>query len=83
VQTIEQTVAARHPELVAGLAQAGLRQERRALRVIPGDVEIEALDAGSWRLRFSLPSGSYATAVLRELADYRVAETNPLEDDEA
>lgn len=83
VQMIEQAVAARHPGLVAGLAHAGLRQERRALRVIPGDIQIDALDAGSWRLHFSLPSGSYATAVLRELADYRVAETNPLEDDEA
>jgi len=82
VQAIEQAVAVRNPDLVAGLAHARLRQERRALRVIPAGIEREAEGTDSWRLRFSLPSGSYATAVLRELAEYRVAESNPLEDDE-
>lgn len=70
VRVLEMQVAAGNPELVRGLAQAGLRQERRALRVIPSGLTAEALDASSWRLAFCLPAGCYATAVLRELADY-------------
>jgi tRNA pseudouridine13 synthase len=70
VRVLEMQAAAGNPELTHGLAQAGLRQERRALRVIPSGLKAEALDASSWRLTFCLPAGSYATAVLRELADY-------------
>lgn len=66
----EEEIAARHAELAAGLAWADLRQERRALRVFPRELAAEWLDATTWQLRFALPSGSYATAVLRELADY-------------
>lgn len=71
VRRLEMQVAASHPELARGLAQAGLRQERRALRVVPSGLMAEALDASGWRLTFCLPAGCYATAVLRELADYR------------
>ena len=70
VHALEMAVAARYPDLAAGLAQAGLRQERRALRLIPSGLTAEALDASSWRLAFCLPAGCYATAVLRELAAY-------------
>jgi tRNA pseudouridine13 synthase len=81
VRTLEERVIAGHADLAAGLAREGLRQERRALRVIPADIEAEPLEADGWRLRFSLPAGSYATAVLRELADYRVAGDLPGEED--
>lgn len=53
--------------LRAGLEQAGLEQERRSLRLRPGDL------AWQWRARdvleldFSLPPGTYATSVLAEL----------------
>lgn len=70
---LEQQVAARYPELTHGLEEAGLRQERRALRVMPEAIEAEPVERDGWRLRFCLPAGSYATAVVRELADYRVA----------
>lgn len=53
--------------LAAGLEQAGLRQERRALRVRPGDLSWERPEDGALRLRFTLPAGSYATAVVAEL----------------
>lgn len=71
VHALESDVAAALPRLAAGLAQAGLTQERRALRVIPAECRAEWLDPRSLRLGFTLPAGSYATAVLRELVDYR------------
>jgi tRNA pseudouridine13 synthase len=82
-RALEQRVVAAGADLAAGLERAGLRQERRALRVIPADLEAEAVDAATWRLRFSLPAGSYATAVLRELATYRVAGESVGEEDAA
>jgi tRNA pseudouridine13 synthase len=51
-----------------GLEQAGLKQERRALRVKPDNFEWSFNDNGL-HISFFLPSGSYATAVLRELAE--------------
>jgi len=71
--TLEQRVAVQYPELTQGLEAAGLRQERRALRVIPEAIEAEPLEPDTWRLRFCLPAGSYATVVVRELADFKVA----------
>lgn len=51
----------------AALAGVGLRQERRALRLGLGDLAWDRGVAGELTLRFSLPAGSYATAVVREL----------------
>lgn len=70
-RALEQAIADAEPVLVAGLAQAGLRQERRALRLIPSDLRAEWLDATALRLEFALPAGTFATALLRELAEYR------------
>ena len=70
VREIETGVAATHADLARGLAAAGLKQERRALRVLPARFTAEWLDATALGLRFTLPAGSYATAVLRELAVY-------------
>lgn len=61
--------------LRAGLEAAGLRQERRALRVRPGDMDWEWRDASDLRLRFALPPGSYATALLAELGSLEDAGT--------
>jgi tRNA pseudouridine13 synthase len=57
-----------------GLAKADLRQERRALRLPVTDLNWEWSAQADLRLRFSLPSGSYATAVLRELVSSRAAD---------
>jgi len=73
VRELEAAVAAEHPDLVRGLEAAGLEQERRALRVIPQEFNAHWLDATTLNLTFVLPPGSYATMVLRELADYRDA----------
>jgi tRNA pseudouridine13 synthase len=66
---LEQRVAAGHPELAAGVADAGMDQERRALRLIPGNFTWQWLDDTSLQLSFDLPAGAYATTVIREVAD--------------
>ena len=65
---LEQAVADRYPELVAGLVEAGMDQDRRALRLLPQDMEWRWLADDAIELRFELPAGAYATTVLRELA---------------
>lgn len=67
VATIEQQLAADFPELCEGLAQRGLHQERRALRMNVHELELSHGDDGSLVIEFRLGRGSYATAVLREL----------------
>ena len=52
-----------------GLERAGLKQERRALRLQPSELRWQWLDDAALELRFALPPGCYATTVLRELGD--------------
>jgi len=57
-----------YPELCRGLEQAGLKQERRALRLPVAELQWELNEPGQLlELRFLLPAGAYATTVLREL----------------
>ncbi len=67
VAELERAIAVRHSVLAAGLVANGLRQERRALALRPGDLAARWTDETQLELRFNLGSGSYATAVLREL----------------
>jgi len=53
--------------LCAGLEAAGLKQERRALRLDVAELQWQWLDDQNLSLQFGLPGGCYATAVLREL----------------
>jgi tRNA pseudouridine13 synthase len=69
VHALELEVAARFPELTAGLEAAGLRQERRVMRLRPLNPALIALPGGDLQFRFDLPRGTYATTVLRELAE--------------
>jgi len=55
--------------LRAGLEQAGLKQERRALRLRPTELRHEWRGADVLWLGFELPPGCYATAVVQELGD--------------
>lgn len=64
----EREVAEAEPELVAGLVAAGMDQERRALRLVPQQLAWDWPDDATLELRFALPAGSYATVVVRELA---------------
>ncbi|MBA8680552.1 tRNA pseudouridine(13) synthase TruD [Stenotrophomonas tumulicola] len=54
-------------ELRAGLEAAGLKQERRALRLRPALLQHQWLQQDVLELSFALPPGCYATAVLHEL----------------
>jgi tRNA pseudouridine13 synthase len=64
---LERGVADENAELAAGLAAAGLEQDRRALRLVPHDLAWTWRDDASLRLAFGLPAGAYATAVTHEL----------------
>ncbi|TWR20315.1 tRNA pseudouridine(13) synthase TruD [Xanthomonas vasicola] len=52
-----------------GLEAAGLKQERRALRLRPQGLDYRWLEAQTLQLEFALPPGCYATAVLWELGE--------------
>ena len=52
-----------------GLEGAGLKQERRALRLRPQDMAWRWLDDAALELAFALPAGCYATTVMRELGE--------------
>ncbi|MEA3404941.1 MAG: tRNA pseudouridine(13) synthase TruD [Pseudomonadota bacterium] len=79
VLELERQVIEPYAEWITGLDELGLKQDRRALRVMPENVTWEWLDKGSenksLKVCFALPSGSYATMVLRELMNVRDAQT--------
>jgi tRNA pseudouridine13 synthase len=66
VRSLEERIAGGFPEALAVIRHARMNAERRALRMRVRDLTHEyAQDV--LRLGFALPSGSFATAVLREL----------------
>ncbi|WP_455234902.1 tRNA pseudouridine(13) synthase TruD [Thiogranum longum] len=54
-------------EWIEGLKKFRVEAARRALRAVPAGLEWRYEGHDSWELRFFLPSGCYATAVLREV----------------
>ena len=68
---LEKAVLAGYSDWQAGLEAAGLKQERRALRLTLDDLEWTQPAAEALCLEFSLPAGAYATSVLRELLSTR------------
>ncbi|WP_448568633.1 tRNA pseudouridine(13) synthase TruD [Thalassotalea ganghwensis] len=72
VAELESELKQSFPELCQGLEQFGLKQERRRIRLMISDAKIEFNnDAKLAKLDFFLPSGSFATTVLRELLVYK------------
>jgi len=67
---LEQAQLQPFARLRQGLAQHGLKQERRSLRCRVDDLTLEVLAADCLQLQFSLPAGSYATVVLAQLGDF-------------
>ncbi len=63
--------------LMAGLERAGLKQERRALRLRPAGLQWHWSDGDVLELRFELPPGTYATVVLAELGGIRDVAAHP------
>lgn len=67
---LEQQWLADYALLQQGLKGFRLKAERRSIRLQPQQLEIEQ-DAGTIQLRFALPTGCFATSVLRELVNYQ------------
>jgi len=67
---LEQDIIATYPALAAGLAAVGVDRNRRALRANVFDLQWSFVTGEVLELNFSLPAGSYATAVLREVVAY-------------
>lgn len=81
---LELNIANNHDEFAQGLPRFGLKQERRRIRLIIDNAEIEilanepAIDDGdvnetlpAVKISFTLAAGAYATTVLRELIAYQ------------
>ncbi len=64
---IERSIIEQYPELAQGLLACGVERDRRALRVNVPDLAWQFIDTSVLELSFTLPAGSYATALLREL----------------
>ena len=64
---LEESILAPFETIRAGLEQAGLAQERRALCIVAAGLRWEWLEAQILELHFELPPGSYATSFLRSL----------------
>lgn len=76
-QAFEQSVALQHDEFTQGLPRFGLKQERRRIRLVIQEADIEVLATSvadqlpAVKVSFTLSAGSYATTVLRELINYQ------------
>jgi tRNA pseudouridine13 synthase len=69
VRAFEESVAESFPEIVTGLAQFNLKQERRVIRLRPVSSQFTWESDNTLVLQFDLPTGTYATTLLHELAD--------------
>lgn len=67
---IEKSVEIDHPQVCEALEWVGLRQERRSLSVQPSNAEVEVSNE-TLTLRFFLPRGCFATAVVNECVEVR------------
>ncbi len=69
VAAFEMEVVNQYPEYCQGLPKFGLKQERRRIRLCIEKADL-SIENDTAIVRFSLPAGSYATTVMRELIDY-------------
>jgi tRNA pseudouridine13 synthase len=72
-RALEESVLAEWDGWRRGLEAAGLRQDRRSLRLPVHDLAWRRVGQDGLEVGFTLPAGSFATAVLRELVDARDA----------
>lgn len=63
---LELTRAEQFPDIIQTLNALGLKQERRAIRIIPQDFTWQIED-NALKMQFSLPAGCFATSIVREL----------------
>jgi tRNA pseudouridine13 synthase len=69
IHSLERAVSARFSKACALTEQAGMEQERRALRLAVRDLQWQRDQAGIL-IRFGLTRSGFATTVLREIVDY-------------
>ena len=67
VVALEKYVADAYPQLAEGLIAFSVESDRRALRVNVTDLQWQFVRDDLLELAFTLPAGSYATSVLREI----------------
>ena len=71
VNTLEESIGKTYQHLSQGLCDNKLKQERRNLRLPVNDLTYKIHNGEKIVLNFYLPSGTYATSVLRELIDFK------------
>lgn len=79
VLKFETVLANQHENLTQGLERFGLKQERRAIRLMlaSGQITVEKTKLGdNVQLSFMLPAGCFATTILRELLIYQDCSSN-------
>jgi tRNA pseudouridine13 synthase len=65
-QQLEQSVLHPNQAWLSALAEMGLKQDRRATRVLAKTIDWHWLDNASLQISFTLRPGSYATQIIRE-----------------
>lgn len=78
VRAIETEVLEGFTELREGLEAAGLKQERRSLRIRVVDLHAQWIGDEVLQLSFQLPPGAYATCLLHELGEVVDASARPI-----
>jgi len=68
VLKLESEMSEKYKSITQTIEKLGLKQERRAVSLFPNELEWR-LTGDTLNLNFSLPSGTFATSVLRELMD--------------
>jgi len=74
INDLEARVAAGYARPCALTVEAGMRQERRSLRLAVRDLSWERENATDLVIRFRLTRGSFATTVLKEIVDAELQE---------
>jgi tRNA pseudouridine13 synthase len=67
-QALENEVAQHNSEVIDFLSQCGFEQERRAIKIWPSQLEWQG-KGDTFTISFALPSGCFATSVLRECVE--------------
>jgi len=67
--SIEQGIIDTYPQLAQGLIDSAVDRDRRALRVNVQDLHWKFVNDTLLELDFTLPAGSYATSLLREIIE--------------
>ena len=66
---IEQEALQDYADVCASLEYSGLNQDRRAIWVVPENLQIQTVESGVVELSFALPAGAYATSMLEHVVN--------------